>query len=315
MSFGDDLLHEFREEQKIDKDRNEVALFRCLNHALVNIKRYHKNYTIAELHGKKGEVAYYNTVSLSRISGEVNKSNCEMSDLVFIVYSKYKKECRLTYMQNKLEVRFIKKRKPTFFLDSVQLGLLKGRPKIEISGSRKKLPAMVVHQRILKDALLASVGSYGVFYNIKASNDIYDMFYCSANIIDYINPLLGRRKHIAVKWNSSNKIQTICGYNERQYAMEIKEFGDALVSLEIGTPLNELYISLFQKAIANSMDGKVDFCKINSKELVQSDRVGKLDESDENRVIEKEIDMDKVFIAAKSVFIIDADSIKSNIIR
>ena len=85
-----------------------------------------------------------------------------MSDLVFIVYSKYKKECRLTYMQNKLEVRFIKKRKPTFFLDSVQLGLLKGRPKIEISGSRKKLPAMVVHQRILKDALLASVGSYGV---------------------------------------------------------------------------------------------------------------------------------------------------------
>lgn len=178
MSFGDDLALYFNKEQKHCVNKNEVPLFRCFEVGFCKAIEVNKKiYYIDELHGSKGRVGYVNDIKLNNLSGVAvtKKSNCEMSDLIFLIYSKSKKECRLTYMQNKLEKKMMTNKKETFHVDTRQLGLLKGKPLIEKANKRKTLPNFV-SPRILIDAKLNSVGSYGVFY--EDAIDKYEMFYC-----------------------------------------------------------------------------------------------------------------------------------------
>lgn len=272
MSFGDDLIYYFSEEQDKFKSRDEVSLFRCFKRGFCEaIKKNKKSYHIDELHGINGRVGYINDSKLESLSGIAStvKSNCEMSDLIFIIYSKSKKECRLTYMQNKLEKKMMTKKEETFYVDTQQLGLLKGRPHIEVANKRTSLPAFV-SRRILTDARLNSVGCYGVFY--EDSIDKYEMFYCSADIIEYLNQPVKKSRHRGVSWDHTNKEEIICKYIELKFARTVKKFGDELVNLKIGTPLRKGEIALFQKTIQRiGQKNKIEFCMLNADELCQED--------------------------------------------
>lgn len=307
MSFGDDLACSFLQEQEIFKKRDEVTLFRCLKRGFCEtVKRNKKVYHVDELHGKIGMVGYINDLKLESLSGVAvtEKSNCEMSDLIFIIYSKSKKECRLTYMQNKLEKKMMKKKKETFFVDTQQLGLLKGRPCLEIANKYKALPNYV-SRRILIDAKLNSVGSYGVFY--EHGIDKYEMFYCSADIIEYLNQPFKKSKHKGISWNDTLEEEKIDGYTELKFAKTVKKFGDELVNLKIGTPLRKNEIALFQKMIlkANLKNG-IEFCMLKADEICKDD----FDSNYYLNKVETELEnVDYETMAGESLFIIDADTI------
>lgn len=305
MSFGDDLAFYFNKEQTHCVNKNEVPLFRCFEVGFCKAaKKNKKIYYIDELHGSKGRVGYVNDIKLNNLSGVAvaKKSNCEMSDLVFIIYSKSKKECRLTYMQNKLEKKMMTNIKETFHVDTQQLGLLKGKPVIKKASKRKTLPNFV-SPRILIDAKLNSVGSYGVFY--EDTTDKYEMFYCSADIMEYLTRPVRKSTRKEVSWNNTLKEEKIDGYAELKFARTIKKFGDELVNLKIGTPLRKNEIALFQKMILKAKpENKIKFSMLKADELCK-------DDSDDSYYLDKmETELensDYESMAGASLFIIDAD--------
>jgi hypothetical protein len=88
---------------------------------------------------------------------------------------------------------------------------------------------------MLSYAILPSVGSYGVFYKC---NQGVEMSYYPASLISP-SKLAGKSVKRTAEYDSSNYGCTpqIHGYVECQGARQIKDFGDALVNMQIGTPI------------------------------------------------------------------------------
>lgn len=157
MSFGSELSCEF---QRLTGNvfYKEVDLFTKLQDALINLNN--NKLVVDIIHGHKSFVDFqYNSSSVTTIAAGSTVRR-ELSDMLFIVFSqKHGHQIRLMYMQNKKGETCER-----FKVDLVQLHLLKDRCTI----TSPKLPQCVFGSRnILKDALLPSVGSYGVFFKIK----------------------------------------------------------------------------------------------------------------------------------------------------
>lgn len=240
MSFGLDLSNEF---QKLTNGvfYPEVDLFYKLQDSFINIKHKYSKYSTAIdiIHGSKGQVKFiYNGSYISTILAGTEQQR-ELADMLFVVFSSHINQIRLMYLQNK------KGKKPNSFkADLLQLYLLHDR--CEITSS--PLPDCTFNNRkILHDAILPSVGSYGVFYQ---ENGIVDMSYYPANLVFPRSPK-GKSIIRYAKYDSQyfgNKI-TINNFCESQGEKTLTDFGNSLVSMEIGTPITKETAS-FQNIIA-----------------------------------------------------------------
>lgn len=226
MSFGTDLSNEFHKLTTPGKYQ-EVELIAKLQDAFINLAHGKYRYEVEIIHGNRSLIEFrYNANWATNVPMGTTRS-CELSDMLFVVFSQKHNEIRLMYMQNKKGESSRK-----FKADLVQLCLLKNRCQI----TSRQLPECVFGDRlILQNALLPSVGSYGVFYE---NNNAVDMAYYPAS---RISPLTAMAKTLNRKAQYAcyrfGQIIPIGSYTESQGEETIERFANALVDMQIGTPI------------------------------------------------------------------------------
>lgn len=230
MSFGKDLSYEF---QKLTQNGEfqEVELITKLQDAFINLANGKYHYAIDIIHGSRSFVDFeYNAPWLQNVSSGETFTR-ELSDMMFLVFSKKHKHIRLMYMQNKKGDSSTK-----FKADLLQLCLLKNRCVI----SSPNLPGCTFgDSRILADALLPSVGSYGVFYN---TNDVTEMAYYPASNVSPVTEFAASTNRKAYfNYTRFGITETKGFYEENQGEENLEFFSDALVGMEIGTPITTIH--------------------------------------------------------------------------
>lgn len=226
MSFGSDLSNQFHMLAG-QHFADEVVLFTKLQDAFINLSCGKYHYAIDIIHGSKSMVDFQ--YSTSWISSLMRGSivTRELSDMMFIVFSSRKNQIRLMYMQNKKGQTRCK-----FKAELLQLHLLKNRCEI----TSPTLPSCVFgDRRILPDALLPSVASYGIFYE---ENGVVDMAYYPAFNIN-LRTRSGKSSQRIAKFNPQKFgiIKTTGIYEESQGEANLTHFADALIRMRIGTPI------------------------------------------------------------------------------
>lgn len=163
---------------------------------------------------------------------------CELADMMFIIFDE--KELRLLYLQNKRATNVPKiDGELTFKADIEQLMLLTFRPEINAQDG-KAFPECAFDSNILANALLPSVGSYGVFYQEKGQ---INMQYYPANRIYYNKHSMSEEPYVCFNLNREEpkfrfgEKREKDGYIESIGEKTLIGFGDELVDLHIGTPI------------------------------------------------------------------------------
>lgn len=242
MSFGKDLSNEFHKLTK-NGEYQEVELITKLQDAFINLANGKYHYAIDIIHGNRSIVDFeYDALWLQNVlPGETFTR--ELSDMMFLVFSKKHKHIRVMYMQNKKGDSSTK-----FKADLAQLCLLKNRCVI----TSANLPVCTFgDSQILKKAILPSVGSYGIFYNV---NNVTDMAYYPASNVSPITSIamgISRKAHFDYIRFGTTVTKGL--YKENQGEENLEYFSDALVGMEIGTPITSRHpayrsISSFLKA-------------------------------------------------------------------
>lgn len=155
----------------------------------------------------------------------------EISDILIIAYSPSRKIARETFLQAKVA------RRPNglqlsgdfvFIGENYQYYLLSERPLFDVPRlGLKDVP-------VLRDALLPSIGSYGVFYEI--GNNRVDFAYQPAHKLNY--HIADAYGHVALEID-----QRLSKYNvpslipDLQYTLSIDEFEYAVVHMLVGSPV------------------------------------------------------------------------------
>lgn len=286
MSFGKDLqdtFHEltdgvfYYEDELITKLQDALYILgstkyrgvaelihgeRCkISYQLGTHAKYPSSGMINPVDGKVESVIKQVTPFFSNVDDHV----CELADMMFIIFDE--EELRLLYLQNKRATNVPRiDGELAFKADIEQLMLLTFRPEISVQKG-KDLPECAFDSSILANALLPSVGSYGVFYQEKGQ---INMQYYPANRIYYDK--YSSSKELTVRFNL-NKENPKYGFGEKRekdgYTESIGEktlieFGNELVNLHIGTPIR-------RKEDKQTLKQIVSFLKNRSRVFTQSD--------------------------------------------
>lgn len=182
---------------------------------------------------------------------------CELADIAILCYSNEKKTLRLTFNQVKLAKHSFSLVEPPFFFlaNKKQWQLLSGRYKFSPYQNRKTF-----NGDILKDALLPSIGSFGVFY--KDDLHCYEFKYFIADLLTP-EPTL---KSCLLSFNGkigrvrSNKT----GFQEIEGTSNLDCFFCALKNGLIGSPIMEL---LGNSGFYNSLMDAIEECKNVTNDL------------------------------------------------
>lgn len=160
----------------------------------------------------------------------------EISDLHIISYSPMRLIARETYLQAKV-ARDHDGLQPngdfTFHGDWFQYDLLSRRPLVYPSHKGSIYRRSYCHT-FLQDAILPSIGSYGIFY--KDRNGTVDFAYQPANLLQ-LTTLRGKYKGF---YNMQTKITPIGypkGIPDLCYTHKVDDFEDAVIHNLVGSPL------------------------------------------------------------------------------
>lgn len=238
MSFGTDLSNEFK-KLAVGNHYDEVQLFTKLQDAFITLSTGKYQYAIDIIHGQTSQVCFTNSSTWITGSTLGTTLQCELSDMMFILFSNTKSEIRLMYMQNKKDQSRKRNIAQRFKADLVQLHLLHDRKEI----TSINLPACVFNdRRILSGALLPSVASYGLFY--FQNNDVDMAYYPASNIEPLRSPQADQKRAVKYTQPSFGTVNTsVHGYNENQGEQFLSKFGDELVDMNIGTPILHTMVS------------------------------------------------------------------------
>lgn len=266
MSFGLNLSNEFKLLTKgimkgVTK-LDEVRLFTKLDDSFSALAKHYKDYRVSVIHGPTSFVAFDNTQSWVTKIPIKQKVVKELADMMLITYSPKKDICKLTYLQNK-----VGKNANKFSGDLMQLSLLKDRPVISPAKSGAKLSKYAFNPRILTDAVVPSVGSYGIFYRLKTGE--YEMSYYPADLLEP-NKAIGKSIIRSITYTGKINCSRNFGMiNDSTGVGTLSEFGDALMGLKIGTPISrklhdQLSLSLGEKN--PTIDNEFTFMQISDDE-------------------------------------------------
>lgn len=226
--FGNQLSTAFAAESKSSKF-SEVQQFRALIRSFGKIGG---GFQVEEFHGPNHQVFFNGTGAWGR-----TPARCELCDVVILAYSLNGGfRCRLTFLQAKLS----KEKYPnlcsgypsnsdvvTFKANLEQWDLLSRRPDV------LPVPPFKVQPKVLSDALLASVGSFGVFHTLKSAD--VGFFYASADMLSVVGTPTSKQGKLTT--TSGPRQRIVSGLLETTYCCCLPIFGDALYNLEIGTPI------------------------------------------------------------------------------
>ena len=232
---------------------NEIELFRLLAKLL---STHLPTVFSDETHGNVAQVEFTSTY----IAGL--KPTCEISDLLILVYSNRKKEIRASFLQAKRRSRFYPGPRPHFSFtgDLHQYDLLANRPLV------KGVNAFNPNPRILADAILPSIGSYGIFYKTRSFQHV-EFYYASAiNIVPRSAAMRKTPMYIPVSGN--DHYFTDGHYHELVSCSRMDKFAHNLIAMTIGSPveLNNSENSIIKDVVgshAASNTGVRDFASRN----------------------------------------------------
>jgi hypothetical protein len=225
-----DLLSDSFQQEAAKATFSEVQLFRALIRAFASLPA---NFHAEEYHGPKHQVFFNGVGAWAR-----TPARCELCDVVFLAYrTRPTFQARTTFLQAKLS----KEKHPALcsnyphFADQIdfkanleQWDLLARRPPI------LPAPPFEAHPLLLQDAVLPSVGSFGVFH--RTHHGKTDFYYSSADLLSVVGSPTTKAGRLAT--NSANPRQrTLSGYVETTYCCCFPLFAKALFSLELGTPV------------------------------------------------------------------------------
>lgn len=226
------MIAKFWNEKAKTVPFKEIPLFRVFCDA---IRNGYKKCRIEEFHGNRNQVVF---PGLHYRSWGRKIQRCELCDLLIITYQKNPTlNIRMTFLQakrSKSTHAFCSefpnyKSAQKFYANLEQWDLLSRRPEIIA------VPPFRVDPYILKDAILPSVGTYGVFF--KYPDGRIGFFYISSDLLKPSGAPLS--KYACLKTKRIKSIErTLHGYTELSMACCISTFSVGLLNMMVGTPIH-----------------------------------------------------------------------------
>jgi hypothetical protein len=255
------LKKELNLYKQLNSKVGEIALFREMQRIL---SEKYKCTFISETHQQYVNFKSPTTSCLKRR---------ELSDLWLISYSPKKMHARMTFLQAKLERKPFSNGLFKFKGDYYQHDLLSKRPLIINANKKFNFP-----DNILKNSILESVGSFGIFYFDNKNN--LDFAYSTASDIQgIIKKASCKTKTIqlhfkALHSNTVTHIKTKKLIELRQTLnADCFEFG--LINLIVGTPIIDKdiisYLKIFLEKIKDEDSTVMDF--LNYLSLVDDNNI------------------------------------------
>lgn len=211
----------------------EVRCFRAL---LDSIKHVKNGANVTEYHGRRSWVSFSGDPRWTDDPIEV----CELSDLCIVWYRTIPRiEGRVTFLQAKYSssaahdpcTNWSTSVNEAFLACTWQWYLLNRRCAITGFGRRFQPPV-----GLLRDALLASVGSFGIFHH-PAPGGPASFFYGSAAVVQSLGMVKGANRGHMLACGVAQ--QQVAGYDEKLWCCCLETFSDALFSGTIGTPFQK----------------------------------------------------------------------------
>jgi hypothetical protein len=193
----------------------EVKLFGVLIDALKKLSG--NGISVAEYHGNSHQVVFGVNFNKSKIA------RCELADLAIVVVGKSESRFLLLQCKNVKGSWAHSKINGRFKLDYSQYYLLSRRP--YITGVGLFCPPGT----LLRDAILPSIGTYGVFYNDGFQ---VDMFSVAAGEI-----AADAGRSVMGSINIQNEFRVHNGFSENLYSCCMEIFLSNLLNFKIGTPI------------------------------------------------------------------------------
>lgn len=229
MSTGSILRKQFQAHASGAK--GEIALFRAFIQAFNSLG---KESISKEFHGNKYQVTFSN----GRGAGRPNP-RCELCDVAIIQYKAGEaSSARITFNQAKVTSRTfgcgvngLPVARYKFSADLEQWDLLSNRPHLSQAVSTFLPP-----KTLLSDAVLPSVGSFGVFYPVGTTFE-YAYF-----VADQLYPVRNNdgKGGVLQLTKPIFAIRSFSGFDEISGTCCFRTFGDALEAGLVGTPIRTL---------------------------------------------------------------------------
>lgn len=228
------------------KNPAEIPLFREM------IKYFKNTYpqNVVTIEEKHKHIVIFDCYDPNHPQNQFSNIHKEISDLLIITYSANKKQARATFLQAKWKATCLNPFR--FRGDVFQYLLLNQRPLF----AHIKAPSS--QDSILHNAILDSIGSYGVFYQ-KTTKDIEFAFAAAQEISLYSSlPFSKKNKGRVFKILSTVKkvsIITHLGYlcYDTRVLYGADDFEQALLSFSVGSPIDLVQLSnLLSPYLANS---------------------------------------------------------------
>lgn len=220
----------------------ETHLFRALTNAITSLS---PRFLIEEYHGSTHQVAFGGHGGWAR-----DIARCELSDLLIITFThKPKIRGRMTFLQAKRSLskfcicchypEFNLPLEVAFRANLEQWDLLNRRPFII------GIPPFDPPPELLSGALLASIGSFGVFH--RRQDKSVGFLFASADTLSPTGQPV--RKHGNLEVLAGPSKRSVHGYEEMRLACCIQIFGLGLFGLKIGTPFDyDKFVSITDNA-------------------------------------------------------------------
>jgi hypothetical protein len=214
----------------------EVDQFRLLLDVLNSLC---PNVRINELHGAKSFVKFRVNLPWSPPGSGIADAKCELCDLSIIWFNRRSRKARITFFQAKRSkvLHTPCRRWPLgvierFVGNSTQWDLLNRRPLITPTHATFSPPT-----NLLSDALLTSVGSFGVFHRLPEGNVC--LFYAAADCID-CPPSYAKSEKSTLFLHAGSPLRNVFGLEECLWACCTGLFVENLLQGNIGTPIDSL---------------------------------------------------------------------------
>ncbi len=226
----------------------EQELFTKLQDSLIIMNRLRPTkikYNTTLVHGGRSQVTFISTKGWV-VSGAYKKSKTgrvrrELADAFYLIYDEIKAEARFFLMQYKKEEDLTRMIGGEFEAELLQHELFSSNIPFKYKG---------INYNFLLSPKVKSITSYGVFYT---KGNHYDMLYASADIIKpKIIPSRSCKSTVSVDTSQMNLLRNSrTSYEDYAGVPSIEQFGNALIDLKIGEPID----FKLAKSISDSIKG------------------------------------------------------------
>jgi len=216
--------------------RDEIRQFNTLISCFNLIGRIFNLGNARSYHGRVCQVEFSVRPPWTRTPpGTLTPPRCELADVLFVTFNGA--EMRIAFLQAKSKNSAISL--PVKLDNAEQFVVLAQKPLVTVWHCS---PSSRWNDDVLSGAILASVGSFGIFFGSPLTPVRFN--YLIANLLHPVsgpNIAAGRPHLVSGSFDCARPMplgQYSYGFYERTECVGLRDFGAALFSLEIGTPIH-----------------------------------------------------------------------------